>query len=121
MISIGTNGFINHKDLETVLIIGYQISRFTTEYFEKFVDWLANGFSYLEDQKFIYQDSFPKITIVEGYMVPRTLARTFVLLLRKYGDISSNSKSTQEMKSIIYCFFLQVLNSMSTTKVRGYH
>ena len=71
-----------------------KLSRFTIEYFDKFIDCLHEsyysgfglkfGFDYLKSLK---------IVLVEGYMVRRTFARVLVLLRRKHGDISSNSES----------------------------
>lgn len=94
------------------------LSRFNREYFEKFMDWL-DGFCYLESLKLDGKFSFEgEIVVVEGYMVYRTLARVLILLLRKHGDVSSDSRSTLEMKSITFCFLCQVLDSMRRTRVR---
>lgn len=50
-------------------------------------------------------------------MLPRKLTRDLVQLLRNHGDISSNSQSAPEMKSINVCFLCHVMRSVSTTKL----
>ncbi|PON92659.1 hypothetical protein TorRG33x02_115190 [Trema orientale] len=94
------------------------LSRYTTKYFENFIDGLS-GFYYLERLKLDESDLSSVIVEVEAYMIPRTLARILVLLLRKHGDIGCNSKSAPEMKSIIVPFLCKALHNMSTTKATG--
>ena len=93
-----------------------KLSRFTTKYFERFVNWL-NEFHHLEAQEIQYFDLELDIVTVAGYKVPKFFSRILVLLLRKYGDISTNSESKPEMKSVIFGFLCKVINGMFRTKL----
>lgn len=53
-----------------------------------------------------------KMVGVEAYMVPKELGGVLSNLLDKYGDISSDSDSTAEMKSLCFSLLCQVINSM---------
>ncbi|PON43523.1 Phospholipase-like [Parasponia andersonii] len=94
-----------------------KLSRFTREYFERFIDWLG-GYYYFERQELKYHKKHVEFVVVGRYTVPRNLSRILVLMLRKHGDISSHSESTREMKSIVFSCLCEVLHSMSTTRVR---
>ncbi|PON92660.1 Phospholipase-like [Trema orientale] len=97
-----------------------KLSRFTKEYFDKFMDWL-NESSYSERALKLNFNNLlgSEIVFVEGYMVPRALANVLVSLLRTHGDISSSSKSTLEVKSVTFSFLCQVFYDMSATSVRN--
>ena len=97
-----------------------KLSRFTTQYFERFIAWLNESYSDQKTLKLKFNYLLgSEIASIEGYLVPRTWARILVLLLRKYKDISSNSQSTPEVKSLTYSFLCQVLYGISTTSVRN--
>lgn len=94
-----------------------RLSRFSVESFENFISWLYE-FYYSERLKKNFSDLLNlDVVNVEGYMIPRYLARILVLLLRNHGDISCNSESESTMKSITFCFLCKVLHDMSTTKL----
>ncbi|PON92657.1 hypothetical protein TorRG33x02_115170 [Trema orientale] len=93
-----------------------KLTRFTRDDFHRLIDWL-NGYYCLKKQELEYPKSRMEFVTAEGYTIPKNLARILVLVLRKYGDISRQSDSTPEIKSIAFSFLCEVLNSMSTTKV----
>ncbi|GMN39145.1 hypothetical protein TIFTF001_008375 [Ficus carica] len=101
---------------ETILI--RKLSRYSTDYLEKFTDSLNMEFNNPEERRrrFSWRGSDIFVT-VEGYLIPREVAEFLVRLFQRHGDISRNSKSTLMVKSLTFSFLCIVLNEMARTVV----
>ncbi|GMN39146.1 hypothetical protein TIFTF001_008376 [Ficus carica] len=106
------------EEINETIQIG-KLSRFSTDYLEKFIDSLNMEFNYSEAhrRRFSSLSKLRDFVTVEGYLIPRKVAGFLVRLFRRHGDISRNSKSTLVMKSFTFSFLCQVLNSMGKKKV----
>lgn len=92
-----------------------KVSPFSDQILTQFIDQLEPGVENLEVSAIFFKNE--ELVEVERYMVMRSLAPILEQLLKKHGDISTDSELNLDSKSLIFNVLCGAISSMSTTQV----
>ncbi|KAF7849705.1 hypothetical protein BT93_L0367 [Corymbia citriodora subsp. variegata] len=92
-----------------------KVSPYSQQTFTQFMDWREPGKENLEFSTIFFENE--ELVEVERYTVIRSLAPILKQLLKKRGDISTDSELNLKSKSLIFNLLCGAISSMSTTQV----